>query len=324
MAYAKQDMGFDEKESTGVSTTCPQLKIVLKSPRKPREITDPGALGRTWNTDCKPQIPVMKKATVLIVALALTTPVSAAAQTGIRPPRGFSLGFMGGAAAFSDLQRGSVRVFRPTSVGMEERELARRLSAETSTTLGGYLAYWPSRHWGLRLNGTFSPTRFETLMKESEAEYAGMPQSSEEGARLAGLSIITADIQGMFRLPTIKNRVLLYGIVGGGVARYQVEGAEGTLPEEVQGEFEDGRKIRPAGVFGIGSMLPMRNRALRLHFELTNHLGATPVHGGDPQQTTTRDAEVEIVPRDEPAGERRVSMTSSVRFMVGVSYSPRH
>ena len=231
---------------------------------------------------------------------------------------------MGGAAAFSDLQRASVRVFRPTSIGVEEREMARRLSMETSTTLAGYLAFWPSRNWGLRLHGTYAPTRFETLMKESEAEFAGMPQSSEEGAPLAALSIMTADLQGMFRLPTIKNRVMLYGIVGGGVARYRLEGEDGAVPEEAQGEFEGGEKIRPSAVFGLGSMLPMRNRALRLHFELTNHLGATPVRGGDPQTTSSGDAEVEIFPRDEPAGERRVYFTNSVRFMVGISYSPKH
>jgi hypothetical protein len=264
----------------------------------------------------------MKKCIVLFVAMA-AFPAVLQAQTGIRPPQGWSLGLMGGAAAFSDLQRGSVHVLRPTSIGLERRELARRVSAETSTTLGANLSYWPSRNWGLRLNGTWAPTRFETLMKESEAEFAGLPQSSEEGERLAGLNIVTADLQGVFRLPTVKNRVMLYGILGAGVSRYEVASGDGAIPEEAEGEFDAGSRTRPSAMFGLGSMLPMRNRALRLHFELTNHISRTPLHGGDPQMAPIEDADVEIIPREEPAGERRVAVTNSVRFMVGISYSPK-
>jgi hypothetical protein len=266
----------------------------------------------------------MRKLSALTLVIGLVMPTATQAQTGIRPPQGWSLGFMGGAAAFTDMQRGSIQVTRPTSVGIEQRELARRVSAETSTTLAAYLSYWPSRNWGLRVHATYSPTRFETLMKESEAEYAGLPQSSEEAGRLAGLSIVTTDLQGMFRLPTIKNRVMLYGILGGGVARYRVQNDDGAIPEEAEGEFDEGAKIRPSAVFGLGSMLPFRNRAFRLHFELTNHVAGTPLKGGDPQEATNNDVEVKIVPRDEPAGERRVSFTSGVRFMVGMSFSPKH
>jgi hypothetical protein len=265
----------------------------------------------------------MPKLSLLLLVLATVLPSAVHAQTGIRAPQGWSLGFMGGAAAFSDMQRGSVRVLRPTEAGLEQREMARRVSAETSTTLAAYLAFWPSRNWGLRLHSTFSPTRFETLMKESDAEFAGLPQSSEEGTRLAGLSIMTADLQGMFRLPTIKNRVMLYGIAGGGLSRYEVQAGDGEIPEEAEGEFETGSRLRPSVMFGLGSMLPMRNRSFRLHFELTNHLSSTPLEGGDPQIAPTGSGEVEFVPRDEPAGEHRVTITNSVRFMVGVSYAPR-
>ncbi|HEY0810464.1 MAG TPA: hypothetical protein VGD49_09905, partial [Longimicrobiales bacterium] len=104
----------------------------------------------------------MKKPGLIAATLALTFATHLNAQTGIRPPRGFSLGFLGGAAAFSDMQRGSIRVSRPTLSGVEERELARRVGAETSTTLGAYLAFWPSRNWGLRLAGSWAPSRFET------------------------------------------------------------------------------------------------------------------------------------------------------------------
>lgn len=231
---------------------------------------------------------------------------------------------MGGAAAFSDMQRGSVRVFRPTAAGIESRELPRRVGAETSTALAANLAFWPSRNWGLRLHGTYAPTRFETVMKESEADFAGMPRNSEETGRLAGLNITTADLQLLFRLPTIKNRVLLYGIVGGGAARYEVVAGEEPVPEEAEGEFEGGVKFRPEGMFGLGAMLPFKNRAFRLHFELTDHLTSTPLEGGDPQTVELPDGEVLFDPQDEPAGERRVTVTNGVRFMVGVSWSPKH
>jgi hypothetical protein len=257
-----------------------------------------------------------------VVLLVWLTPSLVSAQTGIRPPQGWSLGFFGGAAAFSDMQRGSVRVFRPVSTGFETREFARRVGAETSTSVGGYVAFWPSRNWGLRVQGAYAPTRFETFMKESEAEYAGLPQSAEEDGRLASLNISTVDLDVLVRLPTIKNRVMLYGILGGGLARFSVTEGE-PVPEEAEGEFEGGVKVRPAAVMGLGAMLPMRNRSLRLHFELTNHMAETPLQGGDRQGTEMPNGIIVFDPGDEPAGERRVAVMNGVRFIVGVSWAAR-
>jgi hypothetical protein len=256
---------------------------------------------------------------VPLLALTFST---AAGQAGIRPPQGWSLGLMGGAAAFSDMQRGTVRVVRPTAGGMESREMARRIGAETSTTLAGYLAFWPSRNWGLRVHGTYAPSRFETMMSESDAEYSGLPTTSSEQP-LAGLDILTLDLQAMFRLPTIKNRVLPYGILGGGVARYQVRGGDAPVPEEAAGEFDGGVKLRPAAVVGVGAMLPFRQRAFRLHFELTNHIAGTPIKGGESRLFDAGGGTIEFDPQDEPAGDSRVSVVSGVRFMVGVSWSPK-
>ena len=212
---------------------------------------------------------------------------------------------MGGAAAFSDMQRSSLTVFRTTSVGLETRDLGRRIGAETSTVMGAYLSYWPSRNWGMRVYGTYAPTRFETIMRGSHASFS--PEAPDTG-RLAGLDIVTADLQGMFRLPTIKNRVLLYGILGGGLARYEVRstGEHEPLPEEAESDFGHGPRTHPAGMFGLGAMLPFRNRAFRLHFELSNHIGRTPLDA------------------DTSSGEDAVELTSSVRFMVGATWSPKH
>ncbi len=264
----------------------------------------------------------MKRIALLLLLLGHSLALSAAAQTGIRAPRGLSLGVMGGVAAYSDFQRGSVMVTRPTAEGVEERELARRVGAKTSTALSGYLSFWPSANWGLRLQGTWAPTRFETLMKESEAEFAGVPRSSEEDARLAGLDVLSADLQLLFRLPTIRNRIMPYGILGGGIMQYRAAGGA-PLPEEAEEEFGQGHRIRPTGVFGAGAMLPLSNRAFRMHFELTNHLTSTPVQGGSAQAVETTDGTILFAPAAQPPGETRVKLTSTVRFMVGLSYSPR-
>jgi hypothetical protein len=255
--------------------------------------------------------------------LALALASNANAQTGIRPPQGWSLGVAGGAAAFSDMQRGTMRVIRPSGSGMEQREFTRRVGAETSTTLAAYISFWPSRNWGLRAHASWAPSRFETIMKEADAEFAGVPTTSAESQSLAGLSIISTDLQALFRLPTIKNRVMLYGILGGGLARYSVQPGDEPVPPEAEGDFEGGVKVRPAGVIGLGAMLPLRNRAFRMHFELTNHISATPLEGGEGETIVNDDGTIEFLPRDEPAGERRVSIVSGVRFVVGLSFSPR-
>lgn len=265
----------------------------------------------------------MRHAVLLAGSLAFALTSNAGAQTGIRPPQGWSLGIAGGAAAFSDMQRGTMRVVRPGGSGSEERELARRVGAETSTTLGAYISFWPSRNWGLRAHASWAPSRFETVMKEGDAEFAGVPMTSAESQALAELNIVSTDLQLLFRLPTIKNRVMLYGILGGGLARYSVQSGDEPVPPEAEGDFEGGVKVRPAGSFGLGAMLPLRNRALRMHFELTNHMSATPLEGGDGETIVTDDGTIELLPRDEPAGERRVTVVSGVRFVVGLSFSPR-
>jgi hypothetical protein len=139
-------------------------------------------------------------------------------------------------------------------------------------------------------------------MRDSEATVIG--SASPDSTRFAALDVMTGDLQALFRLPTIKNRVMLYGIVGGGVARYEVRGEE-PLPTEAAEDFESGEKVRPGGMFGIGAMLPFRNRAFRLHFELTDHMSGTPIEAD--------------VPR---SGESEIRLTNSVRFMVGASWSP--
>jgi hypothetical protein len=198
-------------------------------------------------------------------------------------------------------------VFRTTSAGLETRDLGRRIGAETSTALGAYLAFWPSRNWGLRVYGTYAPTRFETILRGGHGSFD--PAAPDTG-RLAGLDIMTADLQAMFRLPTIKNRVLLYGMLGGGVVRYEVRSSDEKepLPEEAHGDLGDGARIHSGGMFGLGAMLPFRNRAFRLHFELSDHIGKTPLHSA----------------ADDGDNEDPVELTSSVRFMVGASWSPKH
>lgn len=235
--------------------------------------------------------------------LLLWAATPAVAQTGIRPPRGLNVGVMGGGAAYSDLQRSGVRLERLTADGLEERSFPRRISVETSTAAGGWLSYWPTRSFGLRLQGTWSPSRFQVLATPSEGTFIGAESETGE-PDLAGVEVITGDLQLLFRLPTLRNRVLPYGILGGGVTRYRTRGGEELLPSEAEEFFEDGSSVQPGGVFGLGAMLPLRNRAFRLHFELTDHVARTPIKSGG------------FVP-----GESRVRLTNSVQCMVGLSYS---
>jgi hypothetical protein len=239
----------------------------------------------------------------IVLGLIFTTHSKSHGQTGIRPPQGWSLGLMGGAAAFSDMHRGSVEVLRLTPTGAEARDLSRRVGAETSTVVGGYLSFWPSRNWGLRLHGTFAPTRFESVVRTSSSSQ--LPDLAPDSVRYAGLHVATAELHALFRLPTIKNRVLLYGIVGGGIARYQAMGGDDPVPPEAAGDFDGGPQLQPGGIFGLGAMLPFRNRAFRLHFELTDQVSATPIQ---PEATVEDDS---------------VELTNAVRFMVGASWSPK-
>lgn len=234
-----------------------------------------------------------------LLLLSIAAPL--AAQTGVRPPQGWSLGVFGGGAAFTDFQRVNVHGIRLSGAGeLEERQIARYIGAETSGAIAATLAFWPSKNWGVRARGLYAPTRFETVFRKSDAAFMNAPQTSEETGELAALAISSLDGQILFRLPTIRGRIMPYGIVGGGAVRYAHRGGNEPVPDEAADDFGAGRsQTRLAGSFGLGAMIGLRPERWGLHFELTDQISRTPVEG------TSND---------------RIRSTSSVTFMVGASW----
>lgn len=184
----------------------------------------------------------------LLIAL-FATPLHA--QTGVRPPQGWSLAAFAGGAAFTDFHRNADR----------------RIGAETSGSFAGHLAFWPTGHWGVRARIGYAPSRFEVIA-EQEARDTAPP--------LASLSIMSYEGQILFRLPTLHGRVMPYGIAGGGVLRYQL-GSDAPLPEEAETAFEADRYMTVT--LGAGAALALRPTGWSLGFELTDQVSRTPIPG---------------------------------------------
>lgn len=239
---------------------------------------------------------------LLLSVLIAASPLQA--QSGVRPPNGWSLGVFAGGAAFTDFQRSTVQTATLSKSGQAmAREFPRSVGAETSGALAGTLAYWPGNNWGFRLRGSYMPTRFETIIPQSEAEFLNQPRSSADGEAFRAINITAYDGQVLFRLPTIRHRVMPYGIVGGGVVRYSLRSGSEPVPDEARTDFEAGAPTRPAVTVGLGAMLGLQRPGWGLHFELMDQMARTPVRG------TSDDS---------------VNMTSSLTFMVGASWTSGH
>jgi hypothetical protein len=236
---------------------------------------------------------------LLVAALLSATPLYA--QTGVQPPKGWSLGIFVGGAAYTDFQRADVRSVGITSAGIPfDVQYPQRLGAETTGTLAATLAFWPTRNWGLRFRGAYAPTRFETEIPQSDAELMGAP--GLESRQLANLQITSYEGQLLFRMPTIHNRIMPYGIVGGGVIRY-VPGGQGAIPPEAEDDFDRGGRRQPEVTVGLGAMLGLQKHGWGLHFELIDQISRSPVTGGSDT--------------DE------IRLMNSVAFMVGASWTHR-
>jgi hypothetical protein len=237
----------------------------------------------------------MKRFVFFVLFLAATP---AHAQNAIQPPRGWSVAVFGGGSAYTDFQRGTVQTVTETqSGGLEEREFARRVGAKTAGAFAAAVSYWPSDNWGVRLFAAYSPSRFETLVPEEAIPLVETSDATEPGS-LAGLAITSYEAQGLVRLPTIRNKLMPYGLLGLGVVSYSAE--KGQLPEEAQSEFETGSRVKPAVRLGVGVRLPMGPAGLGLNFELNDQIAASPLRAD---------------------GGRRVSVTNAVSFMVGLNWT---
>lgn len=198
-------------------------------------------------------------------------------QNGVRPPQGLSLGLAAGGSAFTAFHR------TPD---------AGRLSAHTSGVFTGNVAFWPSKNWGLRVQVNHAPSRFEQIGPE--------PQLVADTARLAGLSIWSYQGQVNFRMPTIKSRIMPYGIVGGGVVKYSAERDQDPIPPAAMSDFSAGSRTVPSGVLGVGARVQTRRNGWALNFELVDQLSRTPISGTDGSQ---------------------VKVTNAASFTVGLSWT---
>jgi hypothetical protein len=141
----------------------------------------------------------------------------------------------------------------------------------------------------------------------------GMPRSSEDSARLAPLSISMYQAQLLFRLPTIRSRVMPYGIVGAGRTHYAV-GHGDPVPEEAVDDFGSGSRNRMAATLGLGAMINMRREGWGLNFELTNQISQTPIKGASESSEIADNARLLEDPRRSPVGH-----INTVSFMVGIT-----
>ena len=196
-----------------------------------------------------------------MVAGAAATP-AAAQQKRDTQMGGVTLTGLVGGAANTDLQRVAVRdATGPAPV--------RRVTADTSPVVAGAVGYWPSRHWGIRVHGSFAPTQLEVRNQ------AGNGLRDAPFAQSAAW-LWTTDAAFMIRAPvTPGGRIVPYLLFGGGVIGLRADRAEPIT--EATGENLESHSIEPTGLLGLGAHVPLRRRSLALTFELTDHVFTTPI-----------------------------------------------
>ena len=201
-----------------------------------------------------------------VLTLSLTRPAHAQLNPQTRLS-GFYVSLFSGGAAHSDWQR----------------SFARRLAPATAVSFGVAAGHWITPSWGWRAQAGFIPTRFEVILNQRAAVDLPVEALLADSARYSNLRIWTSDLQLVFRIPvTPGGRVAPYAFAGGGVIRYEAAGNE-PLPPEAEPAFDRGRPTEVRTVFGLGALVPLERRGLRLNFELSDRLVRTPVRGEEVQ-----------------------------------------
>ncbi|HUP90285.1 MAG TPA: hypothetical protein VM100_13080 [Longimicrobiales bacterium] len=151
---------------------------------------------------------------------------------------------------------------------------ASRISPHTSGIFTVGLGFWPGRNWGIRLQAAHMPTRFEEIRP-------GVLMTLDGSDRYSKLSIRSYLATANFRMLTIQNRVMPYGIIGGGVVEYRPERDEHPIPLVASDDFAEGVRREPAGVVGVGARVQTRSNGWALNFELTDQLSRSPIGHSD-------------------------------------------
>lgn len=193
----------------------------------------------------------------LVASAFVALPTISTAQ--VRPPEGWSLALGAGGAAYTALHR---------------TDESRRLSPHTSGQFVASLSYWPSRNWGLRAHGTLMPTRFEEIRPAF--------QMQADTITYAHLTMQSYQLQANFRMPTIRNRIMPYGILGAGVMRFKAsDKPENPIPAAAGADLGGGSRRSGSATFGVGARVQNRDNGWALFFELADQIARTPIKSND-------------------------------------------
>lgn len=243
--------------------------------------------------------------------------VSAQLPTEWFGPRMLSLQLDVGGAAFSDFRRSQGRLVTPSA---GRTDFDRRVSARTSMGVGGSATYWFRRDLGIRASGAYVPTRFSVWNDESAERMMDVDPLDEE-ASAAALGAWLGSVTVAFRFPHSFGRVMPYGLVGAGAVHYRLRDGN-ELPPEARGPFQNGSHTSPAGVFGVGAVIPLQWDGLLLNFELTNHLARTPLRDGAyGEEFEMGEVPVQLAPRGESGESGEIGLTSNLRLTLGITLS---
>ena len=248
-----------------------------------------------------------RTALVLLFCACSATAIQAQTTT---PPSSFTRGAwlltaeLGG-AAFTAFQR--VRAVPQDAAGLATE---RRVAASTTATVGASIGYWAGANWGARVGLSWSPSNF-TVAHEDDTD-AGLIDSADATENYASLAVWGADLSMLFRFPRDFGRVQPYGIVGGGVVRYE-HGRDAEVPAEARDMFDGGASTHAAALLGLGAMIPLQRNNLVLSFELTDRLNRSPLAGN---ARTLNDEGVDL---DTTPAREGGDITNQLRLTVGLT-----
>jgi hypothetical protein len=271
---------------------------------------------------------------ILLLLAAATSPLSAQTPSTTQPagrlptppvsaeqwfqPGTWMLSAQLGGAAFSDFRRTEARPIteQPASGGFE-----RRVSARTSVSVGASAGYWIGSSWGVRAGASYVPSRFSVHSEEQALRRLGEPDDVD--LRYASLGIWMADATLVFRFPHSFGRVIPYGLAGIGIVHYRLRDDD-ELPPEAREPFADGAHSSPAGVVGLGAILPLQRNNLLLSFELTNHIARTPLDdSGRGEQFSVRGVPVQLADEPSTTATDGIGMASNLRLSIGLTLPVR-
>jgi hypothetical protein len=262
----------------------------------------------------------MKRAcTLACLLMLLPTLLAAQARVSAEPwfNRSLMLSAEVGGAAFSDFQRAVARPAHDAPLEADHMgDFNRRVSAQTTTTLGASVSWWIGHGWGIRSAASYSPTRFSVWNEQSAAR--ALEERNSGVPTYAKLHSWTADATAVFRFPFTMGRVVPYGLAGGGMVGWRLADEE-ELPPEARVPFASGSWSGPAVVYGVGGAIPMQRYDLMLNFELTSHLSRTPLDdSGLGERFHIGDVPLDLA-ADPGRGSDGIATTHQFRLVVGIT-----